>query len=134
MQSASGTSGDGAARETPKTPKGLDLAADLVKQVITLSTAVTAFTATFAKNFSPSTEGVPLVPSTLRYSWIFFVVAIFFGIITLMCIVGTANRIEAGDSSAGTNAPNLRLFGSLTMAAFFIALVLTIWAGFSIIR
>ncbi len=124
--------------EPPKTPKGLDLAADLVKQVITLSTAVTAFTATFAKQFSPSGEGIPSVPWTLKVSWIFFVFAILFGIVSLMTIVGTANRIEAGapalGKNVGTNAPNVRLFGALTMGAFFVALVLTIAAGFSIIR
>ncbi len=53
----SGSDSPSGQHEIPRTPKGLDLAADLVKQVITLSTAVTAFTATFAKNFSPSVNG-----------------------------------------------------------------------------
>src|ERR1700722_15779024 len=132
MQTTSGTSETGAAREAPKTPKGLDLAADLIKQIITLSTAVTAFTATFAKNFSPSGEALS-VSTPLKYSWIFFVVAIFFGVVTLMTLVGAANRIEAGEQSLGANARNVRVFGSLTMIAFFVALALTIAAGFLMI-
>jgi hypothetical protein len=134
MQGARTDSVGESPREPPKTPKALDLAADLVKQVITLSTAVMAFTATFAKQFSPPGKGIPSVPGALKYSWIFFIVAIFFGIMMLMTIVGTANRIEASQPSAGTNSPNVRLFGGLTMTAFFIALALTITAGFSTIR
>jgi hypothetical protein len=120
-------------REIPKTPKGLDLAADLVKQVITLSTAVTAFTATFAKNFSPSINGVTVVPGALRWSWVFFIGAIFFGILSLMTVVGTANKIEAGKVSLGASDPYVRSFVGLTMIAFFIGLVLTVVASFSII-
>jgi hypothetical protein len=126
MQNTSADSVSQSLREPPKTPKGLDLAADLVKQVITLSTAVTAFTATFAKQFSPSSDGIPSVPGVLKYSWVFFILAIFFGIWTLMTIVGTANKIEAGQQqpvgkNVGTDNPHLRIFGSLTMIAFFIA-------------
>ena len=78
MQVTSVSDTGGGQREIPKTPKGLDLAADLVKQVITLSTAGTAFTATFAKNFSPSVNGVTVVPGSLRWSWVFSIIAIFF--------------------------------------------------------
>ena len=68
-----GSDPGGSQREIPKTPKGLDLAGDLVKQVITLSTAVTAFTATFAKNFSPSVSGVSVVPW-----YVTFVLGVFY--------------------------------------------------------
>jgi hypothetical protein len=123
----------GSEHDIPKTPKGLDLAADLVKQVITLSTAVTAFTATFAKNFSPTVSGVTVVPGTLRWSWVLFIIAIFFGILSLMTVVGTANKIEAGQPTLGTSDPYVRSFVGLTMIAFFIGLVLTVVASFSII-
>ncbi|MGO9609541.1 MAG: hypothetical protein ACLPT4_07885 [Verrucomicrobiia bacterium] len=129
----SGSDSPSGQHEIPRTPKGLDLAADLVKQVITLSTAVTAFTATFAKNFSPSVNGGTVVPGSLRWSWVFFIVAIFFGILSLMTVVGTANNIEAGKVSLGASDPYVRSFVGLTMLAFFIGLVLTVVASFSII-
>jgi hypothetical protein len=50
-----------------------------------------------------------------------------------MTLVGAANRIEAGEPSLGANARNVRVFGSLTMIAFFVALALTIAAGFLMI-
>jgi hypothetical protein len=134
MQGESESVGSSGTPKTATPSKGLDLSADLVRQVITLSTAVTAFTATFAKNFLPSTGGITSIPNALRFSWVFVIIAVFFGIVTLMTIVGAANRIEAGQPSLGANATNIRIFGVLTMVAFFIGLVLTIKASLSIVH
>jgi hypothetical protein len=43
----------------------------------------------FAALRAPQHVEVTTVPGTLRWSWVFFIIAIFFGILSLMTVVGT---------------------------------------------
>jgi hypothetical protein len=116
-----------------KTPKALDLAGDVIKQVITLSTTVTVITITFTKEFRPSGATMSSVPNALVWSWVAFGLAIFFGLWTLMTIVSETDKIEAGRESAGVNASNVRFAATVSVMLFLGGLLLTICAGAAMI-
>jgi hypothetical protein len=72
--------------------KAFDFAADLTKQLITLSTAIITLTVTFSKDI------INLYDSTIRYllvlSWISFIISILMGILTLMALTGNLDPIS----------------------------------------
>jgi hypothetical protein len=72
--------------------KAFDFAADLTKQLITLSTAIITLTVTFSKDIIGS------VDYSIRYlillSWIGFMISILFGVLTLMALTGNLDPIS----------------------------------------
>ena len=130
--------------------EGLKAAADTTKQIITLSTGVITLTITFLEKIiqpaTPAANAARAVPWSMFTAWIFFGLAILAGVITLGAITGSldaldrkqngqpldANQAAAVASlSQGTNVqrPAVAMYG-----AFLIALALTIWTGFAVMR
>ena len=70
-----------------QTKLAFDFARDTTKQLITLSTAIIAFTVTFGKDFlgKPDNFGRTLVV----ISWVGFLASVIFGVWTLLALTGT---------------------------------------------
>ena len=75
--------------------KSFDFAADVSKQLITLSTAIITVTITFSKDILGG--GTDTNKYWLLAAWGMFVVTIFFGVWTLMALTGSLEPIEGND-------------------------------------
>jgi hypothetical protein len=120
---------------TNQAGKGLEFAADLAKQVITIATGTLALTVTFAEKFD--SDGLPpiAVPYSMIVAWIFYVASIMGAILLMMAAAGSANALANGDLKAGNimNA-NTKWPAIVMIAAFFVALVATAYAGWQLGR
>ena len=78
--------------------KAFDFAADLTKQLITLSTAIITLTVTFSKDI------IGRIDSSNRYllllSWIVFIISILLGLLTLMALTGNLDPIEKNEKQS----------------------------------
>lgn len=99
-----------------------DFAQDLVKQLITLATAIIALSITFLKDFA--TDSPPAARNLLAISWIAYILVVFFGIWALMAMTGSLAK-----DGISINEANMRLPAMLQIVAFVVALGLTIAAG-----
>jgi hypothetical protein len=95
--------------------KSFDFAADLAKQLITLSTGTIALTTVFSRDFVALAKDVKI---WALFAWIAFLISIVFGIWTMMALTGTL-----GDPS--TTAKVYRF----NIIFFLIGLVLAILFG-----
>jgi hypothetical protein len=143
---------------TEQVKKAFDFAADSTKQLITLSTAILTLTITFGKDVL---QKVPAgTTQKLTYSWVIYLVSIFFGIATLLALTGTLDPIKkkargkgtdqekvgteeevkaAGASEQGSQpftiqGLNVRFFSILQILSFLIATVLVVMTGISGLR
>jgi heme A synthase len=128
--------------------EGLKSAADTTKQIITLSTGVITLTITFLdKIIQPARPDIPhYVPWTMFTAWVFFGLAILFGVITLGAITGTLDALDRQQNGQPLNADQTAAIGALSQGAnvqrparamsiaFLVALALTIWTGFAVLR
>src|SRR5262245_39810598 len=119
--------------------EGLKAAADMTKQIITLSTGVLAITITFLEKIvhAPS----PPVPRSLLAAWVLFGLAILFAIVTLAAVTGTLDALDrrmnglptTGDQNAAIDALctgwNIRAPALAMCASFFLAMSFTIVTG-----
>ena len=115
-----------------KTIEGYKLAADLAKQIITLSTAVVTVTVTFAKEFK--TGAALSVPVTLQISWLCAAFAIIFALWTLMSITGTLIQRDRELPDSNVTDSNIRLPAFLMISAFLASILLTMFAGSEMVR
>lgn len=105
---------------TEENKKSFDFAADLIKQVITISAAVITITVSAAKFVFVSAE--PEVLALMFYSWIAFIVSILFGLFAHMSLTGNLVRPrEQGPSIY--NPPTQALFG-VHLISFLIGMIL----------
>lgn len=104
--------------------KSFDFAADLVKQLITLSTAIIAITVTFAKDIFGVSGSC--VSEWLIAAWVMFFICIFFGIWTLMALTGTLNSPDQTQKSLTIQGLNCRVPAGLQILAFLFGLAFTI--------
>jgi len=105
-----------------------DLAGDLAKQLITLSTAVLALSITFTKDIvKDASQGPELV---LRLSWGTYLFSIVCGIWTMMALTGTLMPMSPRDGGPTfAFGGNVRLPAFLQIFAFLVATVLIIVYG-----
>lgn len=127
--------------------EGLKAAADMTKQIITLSTGVIALTVTFLEKITQVAPGASRhVPWTLFGAWIFFGLTILAAVVTLGAVTGTLDALDRKLNGLSTDASqnaaiealcsgtNIRI-PALTMSALFvIGMVLTIATGFLLLR
>lgn len=129
--------------------KAFDFAADVTKQLITLSTAIITITITFSKdiiNFADNSA-----KNYLLWAWILFIATVFFGIWTLMALTGTLQPLKKGTSNnqpepdANSNPPtentieincsintnNIRIPSMIQILCFIVALSFTIVYGYN---
>ncbi|MBN2828564.1 MAG: hypothetical protein JXQ26_11265 [Tissierellales bacterium] len=118
--------------------KAFDFAADLTKQLITLSTAIVTLTVTFSKDI------IGGIDDSIRYllllSWVAFIISIILGILTLMALTGNLDPIpktKAKDNEVTENKPILTITSKnvtgtskLQVYTFLIALILTCSYGY----
>lgn len=123
--------------------EGLKAAADIAKQIITLSTGSVAFTITFLDKFQiRGKDQFATVPLALYIAWVLFGVAILFALLHLMGITGSLESIDrkangwslsthqAAAADGGTE--HLRWPGILMLAFFLFAVVAMIVSGFKL--
>jgi hypothetical protein len=103
--------------------KSFDFAADLAKQLITLSTGTIALTTVFSRDFVALAKDVKI---WALFAWIAFLISIVFGIWTMMALTGTL-----GDPSTTAKVYrfNIKLPVTLQIIFFLIGLVLAILFG-----
>ena len=130
--------------------KAFDFAADVTKQLITLSTAIITITITFSKdiiNFADNSA-----KNYLLWAWILFIATVFFGIWTLMALTGTLQPLKKGTSNnqpepdTNSNSPtenindivncsintnNIRIPSMIQILCFIVALSFTIVYGYN---
>jgi hypothetical protein len=111
--------------------EGLKSAADATKQIMTLSTGITALTVTFAKEFK--TGNALTVPWQLKWAWIIYGVTLFFALWTMLAITGTLANVDAG-TAGGPRDTNILIPSVPMVLSFILAFGLTICAGFTIIK
>lgn len=113
--------------------KSFDFAESTSKQLITLSTAIVAFTITFGKElFGGINNGVAF--GTLIIAWVLFTISIISGIWTLMALTGslskTTKTIKEGDNEKQEEVSiydkNITLPEFIQMITFVLALIATI--------
>jgi hypothetical protein len=94
-----------------RTKKAFDFAADLVKQIMTLSTAVVTVTATAAQFVFTNTPAGAIY--WMIWSWFIFLASIILGILGLMSLTGSLDPI-----GRNTNTPPPTIYDG--KARFFI--------------
>lgn len=110
----------------PRASKSFDFAADLVKQLITLSTAVIAITITFSKDIVGA--GGEANNVWLISAWLGFFLAIIFGVWALMALTGSlaapSGSADLPERSIGQ--ANCQVPVGLQILSFLVAMGLTI--------
>lgn len=97
--------------------KSFDFAADLTKQLITLSTSIVTVSLLFGDHFPKQ--------SLLAVSaWLFYLVSTVFGLWTLMALTGTLAPLQLPPTNFNLKS-NVRVPSALQIASFAIAIVLT---------
>jgi uncharacterized membrane protein (DUF485 family) len=105
--------------------KAFDFAADLAKQLITLSTGIITITIAFSKDFLPST----VTADTKRWAmcaWYAFLVSIVCGVWSLMALTGTLEPKAGTNNNLSIRGANVTLPASLQILSFLVGLLLTI--------
>lgn len=109
-----------------------DLAGDLAKQLITLSTAVLTLSITFTKDIVKEPSKGPL--HLLKLSWLVYLLSICCGIWTMMALTGTLMpRNSPATGPALTFGSNVRIPAGLQILAFIVATVLIIIYGVKVL-
>jgi hypothetical protein len=103
--------------------KAFSFAQDLVKQVITLSSGIITISIAFNKDFvgPGAPHGAKIL---LAISWLFYILAVIFGVLTLMALTGSLSNNETTISGS-----NMRLPAGIHISSFIVGLGLTIAAG-----
>ncbi len=110
-----------------------DLANDVAKQLITLSTAVLALSITFTKDvLKDAAHGPQLV---LRLCWLLYLLSICFGVWTMLALTGTLMPVDpVAQPPSLSFGGNVRLPAALQVVAFVMATVFIIMYGWRSVR
>ena len=127
--------------------EGLKAAADMTKQIITLSTGVIALTVTFLEKITQVTaSGSRSVPGTLFAAWVLFGMAILLAIVTLGAVTGTLDALDRKLNGLETSPTQNKAIEALCTGSnitwpaiamcffFFCGMALTITTGFLLLR
>ena len=118
--------------------KSFDFAESTSKQLITLSTAIVAFTITFGKDFFGGIDN-EFALGVLITAWVLFVVSIICGVWTLMALTGSLDKAinivkeKEGEQESENEVvvsiydSNIRWPEFLQILFFVLALSATIW-------
>ena len=98
--------------------RAFDFAADLTKQLITLSTSIVTVSLLFGEHF-------PKQSLLAVWAWTFYLVSSVFGLWTLMALTGTLAPIKPPPTDFDLKA-NVRIPSGLQILTFGVALGLTI--------
>lgn len=104
--------------------KAFDFAADLVKQLITLSTGIIALTVTFSKDIF-NANGT-CFSGWLVSAWVAFFVSIILGVWALMALTGTLDPPKGQNPNLSIQGGNCRIPTGLQVLTFLIGIGLTV--------
>lgn len=104
--------------------KAFDFAADLVKQLITLSTGIIALTVTFSKDIFA--DNCAFYTDWLISAWVAYLISIICGLWALMALTGTLDPPKRQGAIKSIQGANCRLPTLLQIIAFFVGTALTI--------
>ena len=107
--------------------RAFDTVTEITKQVLALAAGIIALTITFFKDFAPNAARASRV--LIAVGWLFYVVSILAGCMTLMASAGVQQKAATEKQDADINAGNLRMLGVVQLIAFLIAIILTVVAG-----
>lgn len=102
--------------------KAVEIASDVVKQLLGLSTAILALTITFSTDIVPNRSETPT--SWLFLGWGVYLASIVFGLWGLMALAGELER--SGSRSPSIYQWNVRVPVGLQILAFLVATVMII--------
>lgn len=108
------------------------LAADVSKQLITLSTGVLALMLTYGNGVGRVIS--PNAKRTLILAAGVYLASIVFGVATLMTLVGQMEALVSHDSSAGIYSGNVRWMAGLQIALFLAGIGMTIRFGYLCVK
>jgi hypothetical protein len=132
--------------------KAFDFAAEVTKQLITLSTAIITITITFSKDLIIFADNS--AKNYLLWAWILYIATVLFGIWTLLALTGSLQPIkkestniqsqpepqttknanpapeQAVETDCSINSSNIRLPSILQILCFIVALSFTIVYGY----
>lgn len=106
---------------------GLEFAADVAKQLITLATGVIALTVTFTRDLVARASRWAMI--CLRTSWVFYSLSVLFGIISLMAITGELAPVDLATRDLVMEA-NVRIPAIMQISSFLVATAAVITFGF----
>lgn len=106
--------------------KSFDFLQDATKQLIALATVILTFTITFLKDLATSAGADARTILTL--GWIALVVSAVAGLLVLFNMAGVLAKSEL---EANIYIGSIRLFSSVQLVAFAVALIFTLWFGIS---
>ena len=96
--------------------KSHELAADLMKQIIALSTGLVAVTVTFSKQLLENSQMAKDHFYLVGAGWMCYVVAILAAIGCLMCIAGNLQHGDTRDQTAAPKPPTIYMPNTLFFA------------------
>lgn len=101
-----------------------DFARDATKQVITLSTTIIVFTATFSKNFFGTLDGFGRI--LVIVSWLSFLFSVMLGLWTLYALTGA---LESQDKEEEVSiwGRQVTIPSLIQIICFFNGLCFTVW-------
>jgi hypothetical protein len=99
-------------------------ASDLVKQILTLSTAILTLTITFRNDVIQDSASPPT--SLLVWSWILYIVSIVFGVASMMALAG---ELAQDDRPSSIAHGEVRWFPVLQILSFLAATILIVIFG-----
>jgi|SRR5215469_11935329 len=106
--------------------KAFDFAADLAKQLITLSTGIVTVTITFAKDFLPK-EATLEAKRWAIFAWYAFFASIVCGVWTLMALTGTLDQKPGNTIRISIRGGNVVVPASLQILLFLSGMLLAIF-------
>ena len=113
-------------------PIEINLAADLIGHVLTLSSGMVALSVIFFNNFQGD-ESPMHVPKVLKYSWALHGVTVFSALFSLTALTRLSGSIGDQDVAIVLNHPAVPWPAVLVVFSFFSAVVMTIWYGWKIV-
>jgi len=108
--------------------KAYDFAADAVKQIITLSTAIIGLTVTFLKDVLGDATARTW---PLRTAWVLYAVAILFGVWALLSLTGSLGDKRIKTADLDIYSGNAVIPMVVVVIAFVGAVGLTVFFGWS---
>jgi Na+/proline symporter len=108
---------------------GVTLAADLSKQLITLSTGILALSITFAKDIVKTIERKDI--RLLAAAWILYLLTILFALAHISCLIGTLIPIIRSNF---LNLLSARIMAAAQIATFVLATLYIIVFGLRVLK
>jgi len=112
--------------------RSFDLVVEITKQVLTLAVALITVSIAFLKDLTVLAAPARQVMAT---SWILLLLAVVFGLMTLMACAGVQDKAAARGVQPSITESNIRALGGAQLVLFLLGLVLAVAAGLlSVIR